>query len=78
MKKEKILHPKNSSCGFSKYLLELVGQFFRVQLDRRQRLLVLCQVEHLDGVGKHRTHLLLLVCCIFTRLQVNTSINILP
>lgn len=55
------------------YLLEFVGQLLRVQLHRRQHFLVLGQVENLNGVWKHWTHLLLFVCCIFTCLQVNTE-----
>lgn len=54
------------------YLFELVGQFLWVQLHRGQHFLVFCQIENLYRVRKHRTHLLLLVCRIFTCLQVNT------
>lgn len=55
------------------YLLEFVGQLLRVQLHGRQHVLVLGQVENLDGVWKHWTHLLLFVCRIFTCLQANTE-----
>lgn len=55
-----------------KYLLEFMGQFLRVQLHRRQRFLVLGQVENLNGVWKHRTHLLFFVRGIFPCLRVNT------
>lgn len=48
-----------------------MGQLLGVQLHRRQHVLVLGQVEHLDGVWKHGTHLLFLVCRIFTCLQVD-------
>lgn len=42
-------------------LLELVGQLLWIQLHGGQHVLALSQVEDLDGVGKHGTHLLLFV-----------------
>lgn len=55
-----------------KDLLEFMGQFLGVQLHRRQRFLVLGQVENLNGVRKHRTHLLFFVRGVFPCLRVNT------
>ncbi len=53
------------------YLLKFVGQLFRVQLHGRQHVLVFGQVENLNGVWKHWTHLFLFICRIFACLLVN-------
>jgi len=54
------------------HLLELVHQLFGVHLHGGERVLVLSQLEHLDGhlaAGEHGAHLLLLVRGVLARLR---------
>lgn len=55
------------------HLFVFMGQLLRVRL-QRGHVLVLCQVEHLDGAGIRRADflvvLLVLVCAVFTALRV--------
>lgn len=50
-------------------LFKLVGEFLWVHLHRREHVLALSQVKHLNSIREHGAHLLILICTVLTRLQ---------
>lgn len=54
-------------------LFKLVGEFLWVHLHRREHVLALSQVKHLDCIREHGAHLLILICAILTRLHIDTK-----